>query len=209
MTIRKVTSYVSDEGFEFTFKPIEDSLTINKTKTGYEARYLVQDDDPQSPDDWDNPDLFLVGYHRDFTVEGKLISKDQARNLLKPADELDEDELAWVNAWREKYHVFKLEAYIHSGVVLALSQEGNFPDRQWDVSQLGLVFADKGSWPEEDKAEEAARSLIKEWNIYLSGDVYGCIVETYDKKKQQIDYDSCWGFYGYEYAIEELKTIEF
>jgi hypothetical protein len=26
---------------------------------------------------------------------------------------------------------------------LALSHEGNFPDRQWDVSRLGLVFAAK------------------------------------------------------------------
>jgi len=50
-------------------------------------------------------------------------------------------------------------------------------------------------------------SLVESWNEYLGGDVYGCVKETYDKNKKQIDQDSCWGFYGYKYALEELKIF--
>lgn len=209
MTIRRVTSFVNDEGFEFTFKPVDGSVKIEKTKTGYEARYLVQDNDAQSPDDWGNDDIFLVAYHRDFYVESKLIDKQQARNLLKPDDELDEWEIDFVKDWKAKYHIFGLEAYIHSGVMLALGHEGNFPDRRWDVSQLGLVFAAKACWQNYSQAKTAAKSLIDEWNKYLSGDVYGCVKETFNKKKVQLDQDSCWGFYGYDHALECLKSGDY
>jgi len=45
-----------------------------------------------------------------------------------------------------------------------------------------------------------------QWNQYLSGDVYEIIKETYDKEKNHLDHDSCWGFYGYKYALEALQT---
>jgi len=210
MAIRKEvkTRYIDDkQGLDYTFEPVDGSLTVKKVKGGYEARYLVHDDSPQSPDEWENDNLFLVAYHRDFTVESKLIDNQQAQNLCKPDDELDIWEKDFVDAWKLKYHTFGLEAYIHSGVCLALSGKGDFPDRRWDVSQLGLVFVSKETWPDEDKARDVAKSLIDEWNMYLSGDVYGCILERYDKKKKQIDYESCWGFYGYKNALEELKDF--
>lgn len=210
MTIRKVTKYINDEGFEFTFEPVDGSLSIKKTKTGYEARYLVQDDQAESPDNWgDEGMLFLVGYHRDFTVEGRSITKDQCRNLLKTVRALGPEERAFVSDWRDKYHIFMLEAYIHGCVVLALGREGHFPDRAWDVSQLGLVFVSKEAWPEYNVAKEVARGLIADWNMYLSGDVWGCVVETYNKKKRQVGQDSCWGFYGHGNALEELQGIKF
>lgn len=211
MAIKKVvtTKYVDDEGFTYTFEPVDGSVKVEKTKTGYEARYLSQDDNPMAPDEWGNDDLFLVAYHDQFYVESKLIDKQQARNLLKPDDELDEWEKDFVKEWKAKYHIFGLEAYIHSGVMLALGHEGNFPDRQWDVSQLGLVFAAKACWPNYSQAKTAAKSLIDEWNKYLSGDVYGCVKETFNKKKVQLDQDSCWGFYGYDYALECLKSGDY
>lgn len=48
--------------------------------------------------------------------------------------------------------------------------------------------------------------MVEEWNQCLSGDVYGIIKETYDKDKNQVDQESVWGFYGYDYAIEALKN---
>jgi hypothetical protein len=92
----------------------------------------------------------------------------------------------------KKYHVFGLEAYIHSGVSLSLSRQGNFPDRQWDVSQIGLVFVAKTEVRTRAKAEKLARSLISTWNDYLSGAVYGFHLEN----KQGEVIDSCWGYYG-------------
>jgi hypothetical protein len=108
-------------------------------------------------------------------------------------------------AYCKKYHVFGLEAYIHSGVALALSREGNFPNRRWDVSQLGIVFVARAEWPSRGKAEEAARGLIESWNDCLSGNVYGYVIEGPDEEHLE----SCWGFSGdYEkYALEEARSV--
>ncbi len=225
----KHTQYISDEGFEFTFQPINDEVTITKTETGYEARYLAQDSDPMSPQEDGENALFLVGYHRDFHVEAPkafhklpegvkrepgdkghlLFTKQEVINIMTEGKDLDPCEdvsLMNVKDALKKYHVFGLEAYIHSGVVLALSREGNFPDRQWDVSQLGAVFVAKSEWPTSAKARKMALSFIETWNEYLSGDVYGIVKETYNEAKEQLDVDHCWGFYGHKYALEALKT---
>jgi hypothetical protein len=208
MKITKKVSYCNEEGFEFQFEPIEDSLTIEKTDTGYTARYLVADTNPQSPEDWGDNNLFLVGYHRSFTVNSSLkISQELAQAIANKGKYEDGSINDEAMQYVKNYHIFELEAYIHSGVSLALSREGNFPDRQWDVSLLGLVFVSKKEWKTRPKAREAALGLISTWNQYMSGDVYGCIKEEYNQNKEQIKEDSCWGFYGYKDTLQELKTF--
>lgn len=207
MKVKKKTIYTSDEGFNFVFEPIEDTIQVKETESGFELRYLVQDDDPLAPNDSGDDSLFLVGYHRDFTVErDDIIKEGQCYHLYEKKEDMEDYMWDFIKDFRKKYHVFRLEAYIHSGVSLSLSHEGNFPDRRWDVSQLGFVFVKKSVWKEKDKAKKAAESLIDEWNMYLSGDVYGCVIERYDKNKTQIDYDCCFGFYGFEEAKKELET---
>lgn len=156
----------------------------------------------KSPEEWRDDGLFLVGYHCDFWVEGPRVyhklpegvkrDKDDKGHLLFTKEEVIE---LFNNGMKHKYYyVFGLEAYIHSGVCLALSHEGNFPDRQWDVSQLGAVFVSKKEFKRKDKARKAALALLEEWNQYLSGDVWGYVAE--DAEGRHID--SCWGFYGDE-----------
>lgn len=147
---------------------------------------IIQDEDAQSPSDMGDEGLFLVANHRDFAVPepGEKRAPDDPEEL--------------VNRWKDTHWVFGLEAYIHSGVVLALSREGNFPDRQWDVSQLGFVFASKNEWRLSKSARKAALSLIEEWNQYLSGDVWGYVVDDGGANE-----DSCWGFYGFDYCKKE------
>ena len=150
----------------------------------------------ESPNDWGNEDVFLVGFHRQFTVEREGFEIDICRELAEVEEKSEEaKEIA------KKYHFFGLEAYIHSGVALALSNEGNFVDRQWDVSQLGLVFVDKAETKSRAKAKKIAQGLIETWNDYLSGNVYGYMVKEAEA--------SCWGFYGdYETSgiLDEAKS---
>jgi hypothetical protein len=232
MSVRKrtLTTYIGEDehaGFEFTHEPFESTLTIEKTKTGYTARYLVRDDNPISPDEDGDDALFLVGYRRDFTVDGprvyhKLpdgvkrdpadkghlkVDREEARAIMRGGKYEDDSIHEAARDLMKEYHIFGLEAYIHSGVTLALLHEGNFCDRQWDVSQLGLVFVSKKEWHSREKARATALSLIASWNAYLSWDMYGCVREEYGADKKQISEDSCWGFSGYEYAIEELKNF--
>ena len=62
MSITKLTQYRHDEtGLNFHFRPLEDTLDIEKTDTGYTVRYLIQDDFSEAPDDY--PDIILSLIH--------------------------------------------------------------------------------------------------------------------------------------------------
>ena len=198
MEIRKVvtTRYVGEDGFEFTFEPVEDTLVIGTTPKGYVARYLVQDDNPQSPDENEDNGLFLVNYHRDFDVRrDNIIVKQNVADYYGGEKIPQED----------KYHIFNLSMLSHSGVWLSLNSSFTGDGGGWDTSHVGLVLVAKKEWHKRDKACKAAESLVNEWNAFLSGDVYGCVVEYYDENKKQINQESCWGYIGFEEAKKELK----
>lgn len=152
---------------------------------------LYRDEDAQSPQDMsEDKGLFLVAKHRQLWV-------------LEPGEKtIPQDFETLVERYQDTHWIFPLEAYIHSGVVLALAHTGNFPDRQWDVSQLGAVFCAKAEWRLSASASKAAQGYVETWNTYLSGDVYGFVIEDEDGN----NLESCWGFYGHEYAEQEAKS---
>lgn len=62
-------------------------------------------------------------------------------------------------------------------------------------------------------AYKYAEAVLNEYRNWCNGEVYGCVVETYtltdsDRWKQESE-DSCWGFIGYDYAKESLKSDYF
>ena len=161
---------------------------------------LEQDQDARSPQEDGDTGLFLVAKHRQF-----FVAPPESEKNFEIQDVLD--------AHKETHHVFPLEAYIHSGVVLALSGEGNFPDRQWDVSQLGIVLVAKAEWKTRAAARKAALGYVATWNQYLSGDVHGYVVAEHetaaDPQSAIIDdhVESCWGFYDETEARNEGLSV--
>lgn len=141
---------------------------------------IISDDHPNSPDDFGNDDCFIVYDHRQFYVMRKGFDPNHIYEATTESKKKMYD----------GYWVFPVDAYIHSGVVLSLARENNFPDRRWDVSTTGyvLVKKQKGWTWRKEKAREVARLIITEWNDYLSGNVWGYNIEQTN--------DSCWGFYG-------------
>ena len=80
----------------------------------------------------------------------------------------------------------------------------------WDSGQVGFAFITRETALKEwggkrltkaviDKAEACIRSEVETYDQYLRGDVYGYVIEDEDGDTL----DSCWGFYGLEYAIEQ------
>lgn len=170
---------------------------------GYTIK-IVPDDCYETPDDWGDDGLFLVSFHRDFTVERDGFSKDVCVELMQEKKNRDEDYKEQCAEIEKEYHVFGLEAYIHSGVSLSLSYTGNYPDRKWDVSQVGLVFVSKKETRYTKKAEEMAKKLLKTWNACLEGSVYGFIVE--DEEGERVD--SCWGYIETEWDIQKTEVLK-
>jgi hypothetical protein len=153
---------------------------------------IIHDDTPGSPDEWNDEGVFLVGFHRDFTVvTDDIKSPEDVEPYMDDPD----------------YEVFLLEAYIHSGVRLALAgsaQAAGFPDRRWDVSRVGYVLV-KLSEVAEGMARKCAEGLVETWNQYLSGDVWGYVITDSDGEEVESVF-SCWGFYGLDACIEEAKA---
>lgn len=100
-----------------------------------------------------------------------------------------------------------LYLYDHSGITMST---GRF-SCQWDSGQVGFIFMTKATalenWPDlADKrksltpklraaAEECMRSEVKEYDAYLTNDVY----------TWEVDGESCGGYYGVESAAEAAE----
>ena len=103
-TIVKRT-YVNDEGFEFTAEPIENSLKLIKTKTGFEARYLSQDNDPIDPREDTNYSV-MTCFHSRYSLGDKHNFSDYSSWVYDLARELGADKCPKCNfigalAWQD------------------------------------------------------------------------------------------------------------
>jgi hypothetical protein len=62
-------------------------------------------------------------------------------------------------------------------------------------------------------AKHYAKGVLDEYVKWCNGECYGCVVQTYkledDVWVEKGDWDSCWGYIGYEYAEETLKDEYF
>ncbi len=173
-----------------------------ETRNGYDIKIVPDEYYSENPNDWGDTEVFLVAFHRDFSVERKGFGVEVCRELAQAKKNRDADYKEQCAEIEKEYHVFGLEAYIHSGVSLSLSNEGQYPDRQWDVSQLGLVFVSKKTARMHKKARALALGLLKTWNAVMSGSVYGYIVE---RDGEQLD--SCWGYIEEEWNIEKTSVL--
>lgn len=76
--------------------------------------------------------------------------------------------------------------------------EATYSDRPFDIATAAVNYA---------------TSTLEEYGAWCSGEVFGCVVQTFDLKDPEaeepewvprLDYDSCWGFIGEDYAISAL-----
>lgn len=94
-----------------------------------------------------------------------------------------------------------------------------FDQQGWDSGQIGFIYTTPERYrqiceegdgaPEKLKptwrkhAEKILRAEIETWDQYMTGDVYGYTVEV---KATGEEVDSCWGFYGREDVMAEMKA---
>lgn len=113
------------------------------------------------------------------------------------------------------WSLYPVNAYIHSGIALSLGRGYPFDD-PWD-SGLGGILCLRSDDPKGNfKARIRAEAYVEYMNQALSGDVYGYIVDSLDlndgnyqirESDRWDELDSCWGFYGHEYAKTEALSI--
>jgi hypothetical protein len=181
---------------------------------GYDIK-IYQDDCQDSPGDWGDESIFLVGFHRNFWVTGPNDMKQEtAQEIYRQlAGEGDPENQVTAADYIRDYYIFGLEAYIHSGVRLAFRDCGEFPDRGWDVSNVGFVFIKKEIVKDKESASKSAAGLIESWNDYLSGNVYGYQITKpktceHCGHTEDVFIDCCYGFYG-DYEAGALVEARF
>jgi len=123
--------------------------------------------------------------------------------------------------WLKAHDVIFLEIFMmdHSGLTLSTSRAPfqACDPMGWDWVNVGVIGVTKQKAREElgkkrlykadiEKIEGILKSEVEVYGQYLNGEIYGFqILEENEDSDEVID--SCWGFYGYDYCLEEAKSV--
>lgn len=147
---------------------------------------------------------------------GKMICSHSRYNLGDKHDYRHDDYGSWEELEKQLVKDFKndlilpLYLYDHSGITMNTT---GFNCR-WHSGQVGFIIVDRKGLEEccgIKRIKKSDREKILKWlegevrvyDQYLTGDVYGYVITDEDGD----ELDSCWGYYGEEYAIEEARGI--
>ena len=182
-------------------------------KSGFKV-YLARDEDPQNPRDDDNVGT-MVCWHRNYIL-GDDQPKERYPEWLRDlaADKVNANDADLIpdehieRIIDKHFIMLPLYLYDHSGITMSTS-EFSCP---WDSGQVGVIYVAKDKareeWPEADENDSYKRAIkclvseVETYDQYLTGDVYGYMLEGPDGEE-----DSCWGYFGYEYAQEEASSV--
>jgi len=106
---------------------------------------------------------------------------------------------------RDGYLILPLYLMDHSGISMSTGSFGC----PWDSGQVGYIICDNETIQREwggdrEAAEKYLRADVAIYDAYISGNVYGFIVEERDESDcphcghtpDWVEVDSCWGFFG-------------
>ena len=172
---------------------------------------VVHDDDPiDSPRDWENV-TEMVCWHRRYDLGDRQPDSDEQEALERGGIRLLE---RYLRLTRGVIAFRTLGLYDHSGISMYLDGGPHWSDSAgWDSGTVGFIYVtreiaeregphcdgpnDLAAW-----AEQAIRSDVEIYDQYLTGDIWGYIVEDADGEHL----DSCWGYYGTDEAEKEGKS---
>jgi len=175
-----------------------ETKTIGKYKIE-----IIPDDSPFDPRGDDNLGT-MVCFHGNYNLGDKHEYRHQ--------DYSGWDEMKRAIIRNENAGVIlPLYLYDHSGITMNTTGF-HCP---WDSGQVGFVFISKEKMREEYSYKRVSQKLIKRvteylvneiatYDQYLTGDVYGFRITDTETEEEV---DSCWGFYGDNYCMEEAEGI--
>lgn len=153
------------------------------------------DDNPENPrTSWDNLGR-MVCFHRRYNLGDK-------HDFSQPSD---------VEEHIKETHSLCLSLFLydHSGITMSTGNAGYPFNDRWDAGQVGYIYVTLEEVKKEysckvvtptirKKAYSVLEAEVKEYDDFITGNVYGYNVEETG--------DSCWGFFGdTKYTIEEAK----
>lgn len=200
-------------------KPKEQKMTDTIEYKGHTIN-IRQDVYPDNPRDWNKLGT-MACWHRRYNLgdeqprrqdpnEYKLDLVDSSiaerYEHLEYVGEYEKSLELLFKSWDKDFIALDLFLYDHSGISIST---GNF-SCTWDSGQIGFIYISKADAKKEfgwqrltkartKKIESYLRSEVKIYDQYLRGDVWYMEIPQLE--------ESCSGFFGYDYAIEEAKQI--
>jgi hypothetical protein len=187
-------------------------MSIDIIEISEQVRVRIEyDTDPVSPSDWDNLGEIAYSSSR-YSLGTECVSHDRLDEI---AAGIRKGDLVGLPVY----------AYVHGSAMISCGTRlkqgamlyGNPFSCPWDSGQSGFVYCTKEAAIKEFGKKiltarvkrNVLRCLANEvegYSQYLEGDVYGVIVERLEDE-EWVDKESCWGFYGLEYAREEANRM--
>jgi predicted DNA-binding transcriptional regulator len=212
-----------------TLKAFGVDEPVETIRKGNKRAEIYNDTNPESPREWDNVGT-MVAFHKRYDLGDDV---DIKSDMFNSWAELEE----YLVKEKKAVIVLPLYLYDHSGLRMKVgSFQGLLPQghAEFDSGQVGFIYATAKDIKDNlgikkitkkalKKAEKVLKGEVDTYDQYLMGDVYGYkIVEEVPvsvttkypdgskkttKTIEDKDVDSCWGFYGREYVIEEVNSI--
>jgi len=188
---------------------------------------VEQDDMTESPREWDNLGT-MVYWHRNYNLGDVDGSKEynHPRDLFVELSGLefedpdyltDEQYQRCVDVANERNIILPLYLYDHSGITMNTSGFSC----GWDSGQVGHIYVSHKTIQKEygvkrvsqkmrEKVAGYLRGEVETLDHYITGSVYWYSVTKEDIDGEEIDIDSCGGYYGYytdddNYMVNEIK----
>lgn len=150
-------------------------------------------------EEWDNLGTMAI-FSRDLSGDKHEYSLEFIQEVFEGKHD---DRFIWL----------PLRMYSHSGVGLSTSASYYPFNCPWDSGWCGVILVDKDKvrreygWKlitkkRQRTIEDYLRNEVATYDQYLQGDVYYFEVED---DFSQID--GCGGFYGFDYAVQEAKSM--
>lgn len=199
---------IEDGEIETTFEPYPYSpVILSRTDEGYKLKYLVQEECPGNPREDSDHLGRMICFHKRYNLGDKHNYKaDEFEGWQELREMIEENEGKILVS-------LPLYLYDHSGITMSTTP-GQFRMQDsagWDWGTVGAIIALEETVKKEYNVKEITdeirgkvidtlREEVKEYDHYLTGEVYGIVEEMYDENFDPINYDSCWGYFGHEYA---------
>ena len=178
------------------------SYVIKEAILGNERVRIVQDEDVETPRNWSNlSKMIFTGSYKHL---GDKHEVDFDEEFDSRQDFIERGEEIVRKHFKDVAVCYAVHMYKHSGESISIDYSGQYTCR-WDSGTIGFAIVTKEDIRKEynikrvtqkyiDKCENIVRGEIKTLDQYISGEVYGYVVE--DKDENVID--SCYGFFGYD-----------
>jgi hypothetical protein len=174
---------------------------------------IFQDDLPLNPrEEFDNFG-HMICWHRGYNLGDEHCysePREFLEHLVYDLEDVDDDIMEEMEDEQlleiiSKHAVIlPLYIYDHSGITMNTTGFSC----QWDSGQVGWTYATHSEIEKEygrldlERAENLLKGEVEIYDQYLTGDIYYFTLEDADGNIV----DSCGGFYGLDYIVEEISS---